>query len=67
MRSNVICSFAAVFAAFAHFAAVFVAFTTLSIPAIADQPASAMATVPVTHEQSVRGVAEVTVEARQAI
>jgi hypothetical protein len=66
MRSNVICSFAAVFAAFAHFAAVFVVFT-LSVPAIADQPARAVATVPVTHERSVRGVAEVIVEARQAI
>jgi hypothetical protein len=66
MRSNVICSFAAVFAAFMQFSAVFVAFA-LPLPATADQPAGAIATVSVTQEQGVREVAEVIVEVRRAI
>jgi hypothetical protein len=66
MRSNIICSFAAIFAAFTQFAAVFVAFT-LPVPATADQPAAAIATVSVTQDQSAREVAEVIVEVRRAI
>jgi len=66
MRSNIVCSFAAIFAAFAQFAAVFVAFA-LPVPATADQPAGAMATIPVTQEQSVRGALEVIVESHRAI
>jgi hypothetical protein len=66
MRSNVICSFAAIFATFTQFAAVFVAFA-LPLPATADQPAGAIATVSVTREQGVREVAEVVVEVRRAI
>jgi len=66
MRSNIVCSFAAIFAAFAQFAAVFVAFA-LPVPATADQPAGAMATISVTQEQGVREVAEVIVEVRRAI
>jgi hypothetical protein len=66
MRSNVICSFAAVFAAFTQFAAVFAAFA-LPVPATADQPTGAMGKVSVTQEQNVREVAEVIVEVRRAI
>ncbi len=66
MRSNIIYSFAAVFAAFAQFAAVFVAFA-LPVPATADQAAGAMATIPVTQEQNDRGVPEVIVESHRAI
>jgi hypothetical protein len=66
MRSNVIYSFAAIFAAFTQFAAVFVAFT-LPVAATADQPAGAIATVSVTQDQSAREVAEVIVEVRRAI
>ncbi len=66
MRSNIVCSFAAVFAVFAQFAAVFVAFA-LPVPATADQPTGAMATIPVTQEQSVRGALEVIVESHRAI
>jgi hypothetical protein len=66
MRSNIICSFAAVFAVFTQFAAVFVAFA-LPVPATADQPAGPMATVSATQEQSVREVPEVIVESRRAI
>jgi hypothetical protein len=65
MRSNIVYSFAAVFAAFAQFAAVFVAFA-LPVPATADQPAGATA-IPPTHEQSVRGVLEVIVESHRAL
>jgi hypothetical protein len=65
MRSNIIYTFAAVFAAFSQFAAVFAAFA-LPVPAIADQPAGAIGTVSVTQEQSVRGVVEVIVEGRRA-
>src|ERR1700716_1111693 len=50
MRGNIICSFAAVFAAFTQFAAVFAAFA-LPVPATADQPAGAMGKVSVTQEQ----------------
>jgi hypothetical protein len=66
MRTNIICSFAAVFAAFTQFSAVFVAFA-LPVPATADQPAGTMATVSVTQDQSAREVAEVIVEVRRAI
>ena len=66
MRSNIVCSFAAAFAAFAQFAAVFVAFA-LPVSATADQPAGAMATIPVIQEQSVRGALEVIVESHRAI
>jgi len=66
MRSNIVCSFAAAFAAFALFTAVFVSFA-LPVPATADQPAGAMATIPVTHKQSVRGALEVIVESHRAI
>jgi hypothetical protein len=66
MRSNIMYSCAAVFAAFTQFSAVFVAFA-LPVPATADQPAGARATVSVTQEQSVGGVAEVIVEVRRAI
>jgi hypothetical protein len=66
MRSNVIYSFAAVFAAFTLFAALFVAFA-LPVPATADQPVGAIPTASVTQEQSVRGALEVIVKARPAI
>jgi hypothetical protein len=61
MHSNVICSFAAVFAAFMQFAIVFAVFAQ-PLPAIAGQPAGAMATLSAT-----RGVLQVIVEARRAI
>jgi hypothetical protein len=61
MRSNIICSFAAVFAAFMQFATVFAVFAQ-PLPAIAGQPKGAMATLSVAH-----GVLQVTVEARRAI
>jgi hypothetical protein len=64
MRSNIFYSFAAVFAVFMQFAAVFVAFA-LPVPATADQPSGAMATV--SQEQSAREVAEVIVEVRRPI
>ncbi|HEY4445865.1 MAG TPA: hypothetical protein VGN30_16405 [Steroidobacteraceae bacterium] len=66
MRNNIICSFAAVLAAFTQLAAVLVAFA-LPLPATADQPAGAIATVSVTQDQGVREVAEVIVEVRRAI
>ena len=66
MRSNIVYSFATVFAAFTLFAAVFVAFA-LPVPATADQPAGAMATIPVTQEHSVPEVLEVIVESHRAI
>ena len=66
MRSNIIYSLGAALAAFTQFAAVFVAFA-LAVPATADQPAGAMATLSVTQEQSVRGVVEVIVKVRRAI
>ena len=66
MRSNIVCSFAAIFAAFAQFAAVFVAFA-LPVAATADQPAGTMATIPVTQEKTVRGALEVIVESHRAI
>ena len=66
MRSNIVYSFAAFFAAFTLFAAVFVAFA-LPMPATADQPAGPMATIPVTQEKSVGGVLEVIVESHRAI
>jgi hypothetical protein len=66
MRSNIVYSFAAVFAAFAQFAAVFAAFA-IPVPAIANQPTGAIGTVSVTQQQSIPGVAEVIVEVRRAI
>jgi hypothetical protein len=66
VRSNIVNSFAAVFAAFGLFAAIFVAFA-LPVPATAEQPAGAMATIPATQEQSDRGVPEVVVESHRAI
>jgi len=66
MRSNIVCSFVAIFAVFAQFAAIFFAFA-LPVPATANQPAGAMATIPVTQEQSVRGALEVIVESHRAI
>ena len=66
MRSNILCLFVSVFAAFTQFAAVFVAFA-LPIPATADQPAGAVATISITQEHSVLGVPEVIVEVRRAI
>jgi hypothetical protein len=65
VRSNIIYSLAAVFAALAHFAAVSAAFT-LPVAAVAGQPAG-VATVSVTQERSVRGVEEVIVEARRPL
>jgi len=64
MRSNIVYSFAAAFAVFMQFAAIFVAFA-LPVPATADQPSGAMATV--SQEHSVRGVLEVIVESHRAI
>jgi hypothetical protein len=61
MRSNIICSFAAVFAVLTQFSAVFVAF---ALPATADQPAT---TISITQEQAGRGLGEVVVEVRRAI
>jgi len=61
MRSNVICSIAAVFAAFMQFSTVFAVFAQ-PLPAIAGQPAGAMATLSAT-----RGLLQVIVEARRAI
>jgi hypothetical protein len=66
MRSNVIYSFAAVFAVFAQFAAIFAVFT-LSIPAIADQPAGATAALSATQDRNVRGVEELIVEVRRPL
>ncbi len=66
MRSNILSSFAAVFAAFTQFAAVFAVFAQ-PVPAIADQPTGAMATLSVTQDQSGRGVLEVIVQVRRAI
>jgi hypothetical protein len=63
MRSNIICSFAAVFAVLTQFSAVFVAFA-LPVPATADQPAT---TISITQEQGGRGLGEVIVEVRRAI
>jgi hypothetical protein len=66
MRSNVIYSFAAVFAVLAQFAAIFAAFT-LSIPAIADQPPSVTAPSSATADRNVRGVGELIVEVRRPL
>lgn len=66
MRSNVIYSFAAVFAAFALFSAVSAAFS-LPVPAIADQLAAVTTTVSMAQERSVRGVGELIVEARRPL
>jgi len=61
VRSNFIYSFAAVFAAFAQFTAIFGAFS-LPVAAIADQSASAVATVLATQERSARGLEALIVE-----
>ena len=67
MRSNIMYTLAAVFAALTQFAVLFAAFA-LPVPAIADQAAGAIGTASVTQEQSVRGVVdEVIVEGRRAI
>jgi hypothetical protein len=66
VRSNIFYSFVAVFAAFLQFAAVMAAFT-LSVPAIAQQPAGAAATVSATQESDVRGIEEVIVEVRRPL
>lgn len=66
MRSILIYSFAAVFAAFALLTALFAAFA-LPVAVIADQPSGAITTVPVTQKQSVRGLAEVHVEVRRPL
>jgi hypothetical protein len=66
VRSNIVCSFVAVFAVLAQFAAVMAAFT-LSVPAIADQPAGATAAISVTQERSVRGVEDLIVEVRRPL
>ena len=66
MRSNIISSFGAVFAAFLQFAAVFAVFGQ-PVSAIADQPAGAMTTLSATQKHGVRGVLEVIVEVRRAI
>jgi hypothetical protein len=65
MRNSIMYSVAAVFVAFAQFAAVSAIFT-LPVPAIADQASGPMA-VSVAQERSLREVAEVIVEGRQAI
>jgi hypothetical protein len=62
VRSNIVCSFVAVFAAFVQFAAVTAAFT-VSVPAIAHQPAGATATFSVTQER----VEDVIVEVRRPL
>jgi hypothetical protein len=66
MRSNIICSFAAALAVFAQFSAIF---ATFSLPAasMAGQPAHVAAADSVSRAQSALGIAEVVVEARQAI
>jgi len=66
VRSILIYSFAAVFAAFALLTALLAAFA-LPVAAIADQPSGAITTVSVTQEQSVPGFAEVLVEVRRPL
>jgi hypothetical protein len=66
MRSNVIYSFAAVFAAFVLFSAVSAAFSS-PVPALADQLEAATTAVTLAQEQSARGVQELTVEARRPL
>jgi hypothetical protein len=61
VRSNIVYSFVAVFAALLQFAAVTAAFT-VAVPAIANQPAGATAAVSVTQELNVRGIEDVVVE-----
>jgi hypothetical protein len=62
VRSNIVYSFVAVLAALVQFAAVTAAFT-VSVPAIANQPAGATATVSVTQER----VEDVIVEVRRPL
>lgn len=66
MRSNIVYSFAAAFAALAQFAALFVAFAQ-PVPATAAQPTGVMSTIPLTQEQGARDVLEVIVESHRAI
>jgi hypothetical protein len=66
VRNNIVYTFVAVFAVVAQFAVVLTAFT-LSVPAIANQPAGATATVSVTQEHNVRGIEDVIVEVRRPL
>jgi len=66
VRSNIVYSFVAVFAALLQFAAVTAAFT-VAVPAIANQPAGATAAVSVAQERSVRGVEDLIVEVRRPL
>ncbi len=66
MRSNVIYSFAAVFAAFVLFSAVSAAFS-LPVPALADQLAAVTPAVSMAQERGARGVQELIVEARRPL
>jgi hypothetical protein len=66
MRSNIMYSFAAVFATFAQFMAVFVTFA-LPAASIVGHPTGATPTDSIGQEQRIVGLAEVIVEGRQAI
>jgi hypothetical protein len=66
MRSNIMYSFAAVFATFAQFMAVFATFA-LPAASIVGQPAGARPMQSVAQEQRMFGLAEVIVEGRHAI
>jgi hypothetical protein len=66
MRSNIIHSIGAVLAVFTQLAAVFLAFG-LPAATTADHPVGAVAAGSATHEQDVRGIAEVIVKVRRAI
>lgn len=66
MRSNVIYTLAAMFAAFAQLAAVSAAFT-MPASASADQPVSAMAAVSVAQERNLRAVDELIIEVRRPL
>jgi hypothetical protein len=66
MRSNIIHSIAAVLAVFTQLAAVFLVFG-LPAATTANHPMGAVAAGSPTHEQDVRGLAEVVVEVRRAI
>lgn len=66
MRSNIMYSFAAVFATFAQFMAVFATFA-VPVASIVGQPAGAAPRGSVAQEQRFIGIAEVIVEGRHAI
>jgi hypothetical protein len=66
MRSNIMYSFAAVFATFAQFMAVFATFALQAAP-IVGQPAGERPAQSITQEQRIVGIAEVIVEGRHAI